>query len=183
MQIADAQRQVRQTYRGGLAGQLVSGVLWAGSAAIGTWGSHRLAAIVLVLSGFLIFPLTVAALRLAGRRALGMLDNPLNALAMQVAFTVPFVLPVVLTLAYYSPNRFFPAILMVVGAHYLPFVFLYGMRMWWFLAGLMLGTGYVLGWVKPMGFATGGWVGALLLVVFAFIGWRVVIGEERRTAS
>ena len=36
--------------------------------------------------------------------------------------------------ALHRPSWFFPACLVIVGAHYLPFVFLYGMCMWKFAA-------------------------------------------------
>ncbi len=183
MRIADAQLDMRRAYRGGLAGQLVSAALWAASAACGTWGNHRLAGLVLVVGGFFIFPLTLLALKLAGRGPRVGTKNPLNALAMQVAFTLPLGLPVALTLAYYSPNRFYPAMMMLLGAHYLPFMFLYGMWQWAILAGVLLGGGYVLGWVAPMGFVAGGWLAAAALFAFALGGWRIVIAEERRTAA
>ena len=182
MQLSEAQRQMRRSYRGGLHAQIVSGTLWAVSAAIASRGGHNLAILVLVVGGFFIFPLTVLALRLTGHRpAPG--DNPLNGLAMQVAFTVPLGLPLVLTIAHVSPGRFYPAMLLLVGAHYLPFVTLYGMRAWFGLAGAMIAAGYVLGWVRPMGFAAGGWIGAALLLAFAFTGWRIVAAEERRGAA
>jgi hypothetical protein len=176
MNIADAQRALRRDYRGGLAGQLVSGVLWAVSATIGTWYNQRLAVFVLVLGGFFIFPLTLLSLRLAGHRP-G--RNPLNALAMQVAFTVPLGLPLVLTIAGFSRERFFPAMMILVGAHYLPFMFLYGMWHWVVLAAAMLGGGWALGWMAHAGFATGGWITAVALALFGLVGWRVVVAEER----
>jgi hypothetical protein len=181
--VADAQRQMRQTYRGGLPGQLVSGGLWLASAAAGTWGSRTLAVLVLAVGGCFIFPLTMLALRLAGRAATTPRGNPLNALAMQVAFTVPLALPVVLALAYHAPAWFYPAMLIVVGAHYLPFVFLYGMWQWAILAAALLGAGFVLGAYLPLGFTAGGWFGGVALVAFAFAGWRVVLAEERRPAA
>ena len=36
MHVSDAQREVREVYRGGFMGQLVSGLLWLGSAAAAT---------------------------------------------------------------------------------------------------------------------------------------------------
>jgi hypothetical protein len=183
MLVADAQRQMRFTYRGGLPGQLVSGGLWLAAAAVGTWGSQTLSVLVLVVGGCFIFPLTALALKLAGRPATTPKGNPLNALAMQIAFTVPLALPVVLALTQRAPEWFFPAVLIVVGAHYLPFVFLYGMWQWAVLGGAMLAAGVVLGMVAPMGFAAGGWFGGAALVTFAFVGWRTVIAEERRPAA
>jgi len=181
MPLAEAQREMRRGYRGGLHGQLVSAALWAASAACGTWGSHQLAEWVLVIGGFLIWPLTALALRLAGGGPPGR-ANPLNVPGMLVAFTLPPGLPAVLTLAHFAPRLFFPAMLLLVGAHYLPFVFLYGTRLWLLLVGAMLACGYTLGWVAPQGFATGGWVGAALLAAYAVTGWRHVVGEERRAA-
>jgi hypothetical protein len=183
MLVADAQRQMRQVYRGGLHGQLVSGALWLLAAAAGTWRTHNLAVLVLVLGGCFIFPLTMLALRLSGRPATAPKSNPLNALAMQVAFTVPLVLPVVLALTRRSPDWFFPATMIVVGAHYLPFIFLYGMWQWAVLAAVFLFGGLALGAYVPLGFAAGGWIGGAALVVFAFAGWRVVVAEEKRAAA
>ena len=183
MLVADAQRQMRVTYRGGLPGQLVSGGLWLLSATAGTWGTRTLAVLILVVGGFFIFPLTMLALRLAGRPVAAPKGNPLNLLAMQVAFTVPLALPVVLALTGRAPEWFFPAVLIVVGAHYLPFIFLYGMWQWAILAGAMLSAGVVLGMYVPLSFAAGGWFGGAALVAFAFAGWRVVVAEERRAAA
>lgn len=56
MDVREAQREVRKTFRGGFMGQLVSGVLWLGSAALATWGTPRQAILLLVVGGFFIFP-------------------------------------------------------------------------------------------------------------------------------
>ena len=179
MQVADAQREVRTTYRGGLAGQLVSGGIWLASAAIATWGSRSLAILVLLVGGFLIFPLTRLALRLAGRPAGTPPGNPLNALAVQVAFTVPLALPIVLALAAHEPRWFYPSLMIVVGAHYLPFAFLYGMRAFLALGGVLVAAGFALGPWGTAPFAAGGWFTGVALVAFALVGWRSVVAEER----
>ena len=95
MHVADAQRDVRSTFLGGFAGQLVSAALWFASAALGTWGTPRQAILMLVLGGFFIFPLTGLSLRVTGHGARLQRENPLNQLAMQVAFTLPLTLPLV----------------------------------------------------------------------------------------
>ena len=53
----------------------------------------------------------------------------MNALAIQIAFTLPLTLPVVIGIAALRPAWFYPAFMITLGAHYLPFVFLYGMAM------------------------------------------------------
>ncbi len=139
--------------------------------------------VVLVVGGFFIYPLTALALALSGRSVQANARNPLNPLAMQVAFTVPFALPVVLTLAHFSPGRFYPAMMIVLGAHYLPFVTLYGMWPWYVLAGALIMGGFALGWVAPLGSATGGWLTCAALLAFAIAGWRIVVAEERREVA
>src|SRR5881296_2604656 len=80
---------------GGLAGQLVSGVLWLLSAAIGAWVSPGPGIAVLCVGGALIFPVTQLVLRTMGRPATLRADNPLSHLAMQIVFTIPLGLPLV----------------------------------------------------------------------------------------
>ena len=167
--IADAQRDVRRTYVGGFYGQLVSGAVWLAAAAVGTWGSTGAAAATLWFGGMLIFPLTTLALRAAGRPAALPAGHPMNALAMQIAFTVPLGLLVPLALLGQRPDLFIPASMIIVGAHYLPFVFLYGLRLFAVLAAVLVGGGVVLATAvtAPLGF--GAWATAAVLVVFAFL--------------
>src|SRR5512134_2485028 len=129
MHVSDAQREVRTVFRGGSVGQLVSGLLWLGSAALATWSTSRNAIGFLVVGGFFIFPLTQLGLKLLGGPASLSRENPLGALGMQVAFTLPLSLPVVGAVAIHHLDWFYPACIVVLGAHYLPFVFLYGMRL------------------------------------------------------
>jgi hypothetical protein len=56
VEIAQAKRDVRETFLGGFAGQIVSAVLWGTSAAACTWYSLHLGEVILVSGGVLIFP-------------------------------------------------------------------------------------------------------------------------------
>jgi hypothetical protein len=183
MLVADAQRDVRQTFKGGFVGQLVSGALWLASAAAASWSTPRLAILILVLGGFFIFPLTQLVLRLMAGRASLAAGNPLNGLAMQIAFTVPLSLPLVGAAALHRLDWFYPALMIVVGAHYLPFVFLYGMGSFAVLAGLMISSGTWLGMRGPHDFALGGWLTGALLLVFAFLGLMISRAEAARSAA
>ena len=73
------------------------------------------------------FPLTQVVLRTIGRRPTLSPDNTLGQLATQIAFTVPMNFLLVAAATLYRENWFYPASMIVVGAHYLPFIFLYGM--------------------------------------------------------
>ena len=65
-------------------------------------------------------------------------NNALNQLAMQIAFIVPIGFILVGAATLYKENWFFPASMIIVGAHYLPFIFLYGMPQFGILAGLLI---------------------------------------------
>ncbi len=162
---------------GGFMGQLVSAILWAASAALATWGGERWAIGLLVVAGFFIFPLTKLGLMLIGHRAEVSKDNPFNALGMQTAFVLPLCLLVVGAATLYRLEWFYPAFMIVLGAHYLPFVTLYGMRMFYALAGVLVTAGVALALYVAMPFATGAWFTAAALMVFAFLGRAHVASE------
>ena len=178
MQILEAQREMRSAFLGGFMGQLVSGVLWLVAAALGTWGTPRQSITFLVVAGMFIFPLTQVGLRLIGRPGRVGEENRLYGLGAQSAFVLPLSLPVVGAAALYRLEWFFPAFMVVLGAHYLPFMFLYGMRLFAVLAAILWASGIVLAlWVEGA-FALGAWITAGVLFLFAFLGRQVAVSEE-----
>jgi hypothetical protein len=172
MEIMQAQRDVRITYLGGFAGQIVSSGVWFLSAIGATWFSFRAAVLLLLIGGFFIFPLTQLLLRLMRRPFSLPKRHPMNGLAMQVAFTLPLTLPLVLAATAYRHSWFYPAFMIALGSHYLPFIFLYGMWQFGVLAAALIGSGIVLGLFLPAAFSLGAWITASLLLVFSFVGRR-----------
>jgi hypothetical protein len=169
MLVHDAQAETRSVYLGGFVGQLVSALIWFISAAIGTFVEPRIGYWTLAIGGAAIFPLTQAILLISGRRASLSRENPLRSLAMQVAFTVPLVLPVAGAAALARSAWFYPACMIIVGAHYLPFVFLYGMRTFAALAAALIFAGWLIAMCAPNVPVLGGWLGGAILFVFAFV--------------
>jgi hypothetical protein len=133
MTVADAQRDARTVFLCGSVGQLVCGGIWLLSASLSTWVGIREGIIALVVGGTFIYPLTQIVLRLLGGPLALSRGNPLRQLAIQVAFIVPLTLPVVGGATLHNVNWFYPGCMIVVGAHYLPFIFMYGM--WQFGTG------------------------------------------------
>jgi hypothetical protein len=166
--IADAQFEVRNAYLGGFVGQLVSSAIWFASAAIATLVDPKTGFWTLAIGGAAIFPVTQALLRLAGRGAALDRPNPLSKLGMQIAFTVPFALPLAGAATLHNLGWFYPACMILVGAHYLPFVFLYGMKTFAILAVALLCAGYAIGFLAPQAVVLGGWVGGAILLAAAF---------------
>ena len=173
MNVSEAQREVRSTYIGGFVGQLVSGALWLASAALATWVSQRAGILSLVIGGMFIFPVTQLVLQGMGWPASLRPENPLRELAIETAFLVPLLLPLIGAATLYKTAWFYPAMMMVVGAHYLPFSFLYGMRQFIALSGVLLSVGLLLGLYAPGMAVWGGWFTGAALLAFAFIGRSV----------
>ena len=169
MQVQDAQREVRTVFIGGFWGQLVSSAIWLASAALGTWVTPRAAILAVVGGGFFIFPVTQLLLRLTGGRAAVSKDNPLGYLGMQIAFTLPMTMLLLVPVTTFRLNLFYPALMVLLGAHYLPFTFLYGMRMFVPLCGVLICGGVVIAHYFSGSFSLGGWIGGVTLFIFAWI--------------
>lgn len=179
MEIRDAQREVRSVYIGGFWGQLVSAAVWLVAAGLGTWGTAKASILAAVIGGFFIFPLTKLLLRLSGHRASTSRDNPFHWLGMQIAFVLPCSMLLLVPVGLYRLNWFFPALMILVGAHYFPFVTLYGMRMFLFLSGLLTAGGVVIALRFSGTFSLGAWMAGLTLFVFAWIGRSIATAEMR----
>jgi hypothetical protein len=180
MNIIEAQREMRTRFVGGFYGQLVSGLLWLASASLASWSSPRAAITTLVVGGFFIFPVTELLLRLAGERSSLSAGNNLRHLGMQVAFVLPLSMPLLLPVGLYRLNLFFPAMMVLLGAHYLPFVFLYGMRMFAVLTALLVGGGIGIARFWPSSFSVGAWYTGATLLVFAGVGKAIMQREYRQ---
>lgn len=180
MLVQDAQREVRTVFIGGFWGQLVSSAIWLASAALGTWVTPRAAILTAVVGGFFIFPLTLALLRLTGGPASLSRDNPLHYLGMQIAFTLPMTMLLLVPVTEFRLSLFYPALMILLGAHYLPFTFLYGMRMFIPLCAVLVGAGVVIALYFPKSFSLGGWIGGVTLLIFACI-LRASVHTELRS--
>jgi hypothetical protein len=78
---------------------------------------------------------------------------------------------------------FFPALLILLGAHYLPFATLYGMRMFLALAAILIVEGYIIAQFFSSTFSLGAWVGGATLFVFACLGRSIATREAAAAPS
>lgn len=179
MLVQDAQREIRTVFVGGFWGQLVSSLIWFASAALGTWSTPRAAILTLVIGGIFIFPLTQLFLRITGRPSNLSSSNPLQQLAMQIAFTLPLSMLLLAPVTAFRLHWFYPGLMILVGAHYLPFTFLYGMRMFSLLGAILVASGVVIALYYAGSFSLGGWVGGVALLIFSFIGRTISVSEAR----
>jgi hypothetical protein len=182
MNISEAQLEMRTRYRGGFYGQLMSGTVWTISAALAYWNSPRAGILTLVFGGFFIFVGTELLARLEGPRASISKEGGLNELGMQVAFVLPASMPLLYPVTMYRLEWFYPAMMVLLGAHYLPFAFLYGMKMFLILAAVLVGAGLMLPMNRVESFSMGAWITAAILFLFAGVG-RVLAEREYKKTS
>jgi hypothetical protein len=179
MLVQDAQRDNRTVFVGGFWGQLVSSTIWLVSAALGTWATPRAAIITIVVGGFFIFPVTLLLLRLSGGRTSLASGNAMWQLGMQIALALPLTMLLLVPVTVLRLNWFYPALMILVGAHYLPFAFLYGMRIFIALGAILVGSGVAIALYFAGSFSLGAWIGGLTLFLFAWILRAVVRAEAR----
>ena len=172
MTIAEAQADVRRIYRGGYSGPLVSAIIWAAANTVYVLVSPGAAMVALFFGGMLIFPLSALILRATTGGGALPKGHPSSALAMQSAFTVPLGLLIAIALGSYAPELFFPASLIIVGAHYLVFMTLYGMKVFAVLGGALVVLGTVAIFWMPVIGAVSGWLGAIIFAVFVPVLYR-----------
>lgn len=179
MNIKVCQREMRIAFLGGFVGQMISGLIWLIAALTSVTFQQRIGMAVLFFGSMFIFPLTQVILRLMGRSASVSTENRLWGLGSQIAFTVPLNFLLVGAATLYRENWFFPAAMIVVGTHYLPFVTLYGMKIFAALAAILICTGTGLAIYFPGSFSIGGWFTGVTLMVFALIARQQVLSEKQ----
>ena len=99
-------------------------------------------------------------------------------LARQIAFIVPLSLPVIGAASLYNLAWFYPAFMIVLGTHYMPFMFLYGMWQFGVLAAVLIGGGVAIGMLAPDVFILGGWFTAVVLLMFAVVVARMDVARR-----
>src|SRR5688572_12488330 len=182
MHIADAQREVRTVFLGGAVGCAVAGPLWLASAALSTWVSPRAGILMLVIGGAFIFPVVQLSLKAMGRPASLSTENAFGQLALQLALMIPLSLPIVAWASLYRLHLFYPAFMIVVGTHYLPFAFLYGMWQFAALGAILIGGGVAVAQLADNSFSAGAWLTGAVLVVAAF-AFRYFPSRKRQAGT
>ena len=75
------------------------------------------------------------------------------------------------------------AAMILLGAYYLPFATLYGMRMFLVLAAILIAEGYVISQFFSGTFSLGAWIGGVTLFVFAWVGRSIATGEASAAST
>ncbi len=173
----DQHTEYRRSHWGGAVYLVVEGLLWLLSAVLGIASQIPAAMLVLLIGGMFIYPIATACSRLL-RLPPTDRSNRLAVLNTWIALTIPLGLPLIFmaTTAGHE-NVFFPAFAVLVGAHWLPFVYIYSMKSFLALAGILVLAGILFGFVFAQSFSACGFVVGGILLLFAAIHYSIVRRE------
>lgn len=168
--ITQAQADARRVYKNGAIGLFVSAAAWLAAAIAAQWSNDTTALKALFIGGVLIFPLTTAILKIMGSTGQLPKGHPINGLAVQSALTVPIGIIVIFALGAAQPHLYLPAAMTLVGAHYLLFVSLYGIKFYGVLAAILSVGGIALMAKALAPYASyAPWVAAALLLAAGIV--------------
>jgi hypothetical protein len=137
MHLREAQRDMRRSYVNGGVGIFVSGLVWVIAGTVTVYAGLFSGMATLFFGGMLIHPLSLWLARRVFYRGRARTPNPMEMLALQsTAFLIIGVAIAYLVSGTYG-DWFFAIALLAVGARYLVFQTVYGMRMF-LLLGLVL---------------------------------------------
>ncbi|CAN5317064.1 hypothetical protein BH09BAC4_BH09BAC4_02380 [soil metagenome] len=135
--IKAAQSDMRNAYRNGATGVLVSGLVWLTTGFVFYNFSPRQAIWALLIGGAFIHPVTLIVNRITGLNMSTNKDNKLVSLAMEGTIFMLMTIPVAYGLTELRTEWFFQGMLLIIGGRYLTFHTLYGTKLFWLLGGLL----------------------------------------------
>jgi len=136
-----------------------------------------MAMLILLAGGMFIHPVSMGVSRLLG---LPPVDDSggLPLLNTWLALMIPLCIPLVfMAVAGGRSHLFYPAFAVIIGAHWLPFTYLYRMNTFAVFAGVFVATGILFGFVFTGSFALPGFVVGIELVVFSVLNFVLVRRE------
>ncbi|MBN1327723.1 MAG: hypothetical protein JW996_07220 [Candidatus Cloacimonetes bacterium] len=170
--------EFRRCHWGGSVYLAVESLLWLLSATVGTAGQIPASMFILLIGGMLVYPIATACSRLL-KMPKPDSSNKLAILSTWIALTIPLGVPLVfMATSVDREHLFFPAFAVLVGAHWLPFAYVYSMKSFAMLAVILVLAGVLFGFVLPQFSAACGFVVGGILLLFAIINFIVVHGER-----
>ncbi len=167
--VATAQSELRDSYLNGGPGTVVSGVVWLAAAVTSVRSGVAAGFAVLFLGGILIFPATLAIVRLVFHRPPPSRENPGGRTVVESIFPMMGCLLAAWLLIPSRPDAVFPLSAIGIGSHYFSFRTAYGDVTFWALGATLCLVGLGSIFAKMPGPAAVGFVVASIEMVFGFL--------------
>lgn len=163
-----AQQDMDHAYFAGGPGVFASGLVWGAAAIMSYMMTNVEGMLTLFFAGTIIYPLGLLFAKLLKRPAKHTKGNPLATVAIENLFILFIGLFIAFVISMKEPNWFFPIMLMVIGVRYFGFQSLYGNKLYWALAAVLVVSGFasfvlnLTPWIAAS-------LGAFIEIVFAII--------------
>ncbi len=172
----DHHTEIRHSYLGGFSILLVEGFIWILSGILWKAISFKIGILVIIIGGTFFYPLG-QLVQLILKRPKIRKDNPLNLLFTQIGLIIPFSFPLIFLLTKEKVDLFFPALTIIIGVHYLPFVYAYKLNTYWVLASLLVIGGSFFGFMMQADFFYCAYYTGSVLILFAIMNYYIVTKE------
>jgi drug/metabolite transporter (DMT)-like permease len=166
--IKQAQLEMRNNYKCGATGILISAFMWLVSAFVANQYAPKQAIWILLIGGMLIHPFSIIVNKLLKVSGAHSKNNPLGGLVMEGTFFMLMCIPLAYMLSLQRTELFFQGMLMIIGGRYLTFHTIYGNQMFWILGAALGVAGYLLFSFNAQSF-TSAITGAIIEITFGLI--------------
>ena len=178
----DYHKEIRHSYLGGFSILIIEGLFWILAGILGNLISLKIGILVIIIGGAFFYPLGQLVQVILKRPKIAK-ANTLKSLFTQISLIIPFSFPLIFLITKENVNLFFPALTIIVGLHFLPFVYAYKLRTYWILSSLLVIGGSLFGFMfLDISHFCAYYTGSLLLL-FAIINNYLVKKEIINTAN
>jgi hypothetical protein len=173
--------EFRFTYLAAAPHSITVGILWIISGLISNYTSTITAILFFFFATAVNFPIGELIRKLMKAQNRMSEDNNLAKLFPLLSFTIPLSIPIVFMACQYNINWFFPAFAVLIGAHYLPFVWAYQMPTFAVLGISIVVSASFIGYYYSNSFNLAAYVTGALIVLFGILH-LIMVKKEISTA-
>lgn len=168
MKFIELQKDMRVSYLGGGTGILISGMVWSVSGILGLYSTKEISILTFFFGGMLIYPLGILSTRLFKRTGRHQKNNPFAYLAYESTAILFIGLFLAYSIFQVVEEWFYPVMLMFIGARYLVFQTIYGIKIFWIM-GLLLTLAGMLCLIFNQPFHSGAIIGGIIEISIGII--------------
>ncbi len=173
----DYSLEIRKTYLGAVPHTIFTALVWISSAVIAEQFSKNFAIAFFIISASFIFPGGELIRKLMKAKNVISPGNHLPQFFTLLAFTIPLSYPLIYLACKSNINYFFPAFTILIGAHYLPFIYGYRMITFGMLSSMLVAQGIAIALYFPKNFSLSGYLTGATLLFFALMHYHRIKKE------
>jgi hypothetical protein len=179
----DFHKELRRTYFGAAPHTLCVGLLWILSGVLSNFASKGFTILFFFFACGVNFPLGELLRKVLKIKDVLSKENNLPRLFTFLSFTIPLSIPVVYMACKFNINWFFPAFAVIVGAHYLPFIWAYRMPTFGILGGIVILIGIICALRFQESFPLAAYITGATMVLFGIVHYILISKEVKEDSN